>query len=227
MLGEFLPLTVTGFSKVSHFAEAKWDLNTPPALAGAGVRDGRSGQSPPTDVFCVVGDIVLVAALLGAPPPCPPGRLATLAAVRLPYIVGEVAALRCGRRGAEGLRFFGKIRKPPTPLRRLLRRRHLPCTAGEAWVLPQPQRRERKRSQPRSAMGQGLFDTGMTTRNKRQSNKRQHPAPTSAQSAFLWSHEGFSFGAKQKKSLRTRPQGLALHPARRRAAWRHNLHFCG
>ena len=50
----------------------------------------------------------------------------------LPYIVGEVAARKRGRRGAEGLRFFGKMRKPPTPLRRLLRRRHLPCAAGEA-----------------------------------------------------------------------------------------------
>ena len=51
-----------------------------------------------------------------------------------PLLVGEVAARKCGRRGAGSLRFFDKMRKPPTPLRRLLRRRHLPCTAGEAFT---------------------------------------------------------------------------------------------
>ena len=62
----------------------------------------------------------------------------------LPYNVGEVAALLCGRRGAEGLRFFGKMSKPPTPLRRLLRRRHLPCTAGEACTLRRTKPEEQK-----------------------------------------------------------------------------------
>ena len=50
----------------------KMGLDTPPALGGAGVRDGRGGRSPPTDVVCVVWGGVLVAALLGAAP-LPPG----------------------------------------------------------------------------------------------------------------------------------------------------------
>ena len=32
----------------------KMGLDTPPALGGAGVRDGRGGRSPPTDVVCLV-----------------------------------------------------------------------------------------------------------------------------------------------------------------------------
>ena len=130
----------------------------------------RAGKARPRGVVRVGRNGALVAAFIGGSAPLPPGRLATLAAVRLPYIVGEVAALRCGRRGAEGLRFFGKIRKPPTPLRRLLRRRHLPCTAGEAWVLPQLSGASVSEAN-RGRRWAGLFDTGMTTRNKRKAIK--------------------------------------------------------
>ena len=145
-------------------------LDTPPALGGAGERDGRGGRSPPTRGGLRWAERRACRGVIGGSAPLPPGRLATLAAVRLPYIVGEVAALRCGRRGAEGLRFFGKIRKPPTPLRRLLRRRHLPCTAGEAWVLPQLSGASVSEAN-RGRRWAGLFDTGMTTRNKRKAIK--------------------------------------------------------
>ena len=46
-------------------------LDTPPALAGAGVRNAPGGQSPPTRGCCVRQNAALVAALLGASPPCP------------------------------------------------------------------------------------------------------------------------------------------------------------
>src|SRR5699024_365344 len=64
--------------------------------------------------------------------------------VKPPLLVGEVAARKRGRWGAESLRFLPKMRKPPTPLRRLLRRRHLPCTAGEACTLRRTKPEEQK-----------------------------------------------------------------------------------
>ena len=174
--------------------------------------------------------------VIGGSAPLPPGRLATLAAVRLPYIVGEVAALRCGRRGAEGLRFFGKIRKPPTPLRRLLRRRHPPLHGRGGLGLATTQRRERKRSQPRSAMGRAIRHRDDRPRTSAHSHKRQHPPPTSRQSAFLWRlPRPFLLAQDQRNALGTRTAG-AFAPASRTPPQRiciqarlgrHNLHFCG
>ena len=50
-------------------------LDTPPALTGAGVRDGRGGRSPPTDVVRVGRNGALVAAFIGGSAPLPPGLL--------------------------------------------------------------------------------------------------------------------------------------------------------
>ena len=48
-------------------------LDTPPALTGAGVRDGRGGRSPPAGVVRGVWGGVLVAAFIGGFAPLPPG----------------------------------------------------------------------------------------------------------------------------------------------------------
>ena len=53
----------------------KMGLDTPPALAGAGVRNGLGGRSPPTDVVRVVWGGGLVAAFIGDSAPLPPGLL--------------------------------------------------------------------------------------------------------------------------------------------------------
>ena len=77
MLGRFLPLTAQAFL-MCPILRGKMGLDTPPALAGAGERDGRGGRSPPTDVVRVGRNGALVAAFIGGSAPLPPGVSANL-----------------------------------------------------------------------------------------------------------------------------------------------------
>ena len=71
ILAAFLPLTAQAFL-MCPILRGKMGLKYAARAGGRGRARWAGGRSPPTGVGCVVGDIVLVAALLGAPPPCPP-----------------------------------------------------------------------------------------------------------------------------------------------------------
>ena len=72
MLAALGAIDHTGFSKVSHFAGQNGTLIRRPRWRARACEMRGAGGARPRGVVCVVWDVMLVEALLGASPPCPP-----------------------------------------------------------------------------------------------------------------------------------------------------------
>ena len=174
-------------------------LDTPPALAGAGERDGRGGRNPPMDVGALGGTECLARGYFGGSAPLPPG--AARPADSPHYTWGRMRrgcffpletfrpALRAGVGdfGGCGHAAFGALAGYVAH-----------CAAPSSHVVPRA-----KRSNARSAAGKAIRRRDDHLRHA-ETRKRQPPPPTRTKAVFSLESEGFLFD-KTKRNLSEAP----------------------